>query len=58
MKISELLKILRAKKKAYGDLEIRVYDPDWRAYYNIDVKYIEKTNDEGDDFLCLNTPSN
>ena len=57
MKISELLRILRAKKKEHGDLEIRVYDYSWQAYYNIDVGYIEKTTNEGDDFLCLNTPS-
>ena len=57
MKISELLKVLRAKKKEHGDLEIRVYDYSWRAYYNIDVEYIEKTDSEGDHFLCLNAPS-
>ena len=58
MKISELLRVLRAKKKEHGNLEVRVYDYSWQAYYNINVNHIKKTDNEGDDFLCLNTQNN
>ena len=54
MKISELLRILRANKKKHGDLVVRIYDLDWRGYYNIQPEEVKKLEDEGDDFLCLN----
>ena len=57
MKISELLRILRANKKEHGDLVVRIYDLDWRGYYNIEAKEIAIINDEGDNFLCFNVPS-
>jgi len=57
MKISELLKVLREKKKEHGDLVIRVYDPVWQAYFDISSKEINMVENKDSKFICLNTES-
>ena len=53
MVISELQKILRAMKKAHGDLSVRVFDFEWHAFCDIDSEYIKARKDGRSDFLCL-----
>lgn len=54
MKITQLIKILEAKKKAHGNLTIRCYDVGYRAYFNIQAKEIKVVKDTNEDILCIN----